>query len=128
MTPIDAIVQPTRRFFGRFIHGGSHGETRHRAAETFPLPTLRDLRFQPIESSMKLENQTGAGLTEYAILVALISVVALAALQKSGTNISDVICRSAGHVRDDPHELHFSFSQRCCGYSPDGFGTDFECV
>ena len=73
-------------------------------------------------------HQSGATLVEYAILVALIGVISIAALSDTGERAADSLCTGAGYVRRDPVELTYSAGSRCCGYVQPGVGGGFVCV
>ncbi len=45
------------------------------------------------------EDDAGASMVEYAILVALIAIVAIAAVQSLGTGISQVFQNILGHIQ-----------------------------
>jgi Flp pilus assembly pilin Flp len=51
-----------------------------------------------LDARKMLARQEGQALIEYALIISLIAVVAIAALQLTGTNIKGVLNRIAGEV------------------------------
>ncbi len=76
----------------------------------------------------KRNDESGAALIEYALLVALISVFAIGSMRDVGQSASDKMCQGAGYVRNDSHELVYSMAHNCCGYQRTGVSNGFTCV
>jgi Flp pilus assembly pilin Flp len=82
----------------------------------------------------KFHNECGAGLIEYALLAALIAVVALPSVTVAGLAVADRMCDSAVKVVDANINAHqdqrgfFDLSQReCCTTQHFGFITVTFC-
>lgn len=74
------------------------------------------------------ENDCGASLVEYSLLVALISIVVLSAILSTGEGVADKLCETTGAVNDQFHEVTYNAELQCCGYQQNGFGGGFECI
>jgi Flp pilus assembly pilin Flp len=54
--------------------------------------------FETLEFRAATSRQEGQALIEYALIISLIALVAIAALKTTGTNISDILNKIAGDV------------------------------
>lgn len=78
---------------------------------------------------MKKQNdESGSALIEYALLTALVSIVAISSLQQTGTSAATRLCQAAGYVTGESQELVISVSNGCCGYNQPGLGGGFVCA
>ena len=74
------------------------------------------------------DSDEGATLVEYALLVALVGVVAITALHFLGNENADVMCQAGGVLNDNMQILTWSEEHQCCGHSIKGFVGTFACV
>ena len=72
-------------------------------------------------------SELGAALAEYAISVALVSILALTAMQELGFNLADSLCKTGGYIVGYPSELSYNARFACCGYEGGHFGVSFTC-
>lgn len=51
---------------------------------------------------MRTDNDTGASMVEYALLIVLIAIVAIVALATVGDSIAELFGRAASEIGNDP--------------------------